>query len=400
VLAEACELEHALCCSYLYAAFSIKKDIHEGITWEQQQQTRLWASRLYHVAAQEMLHLSQAWNIMNAVGGAPYYGRPEFPQPAKHFPLNVPLSLRKFDVSTMERFLVYEKPESAHFEESSFSRLKLWPIEEEFKYETVGELYGEVASIIKNSNEDNLFIGENDLQADQKLIDFYDIIHVSDKETAIHGIDLITEQGEGTELDREDSHYGVYLDIHRQLKLSSFDPAVNVADNPFVISTPLGAFVNSNDSFAENGILRTRITYEPAIYCIDLFNDIYVIMLQALAHVFNSDKSFPEKKMLISKIAIELMITVIKPLGEGICRIPSGIQDLNAGPSFEISKHIDFPQNTLKAIIVFTERLEILHQRGLNLLEIAKTESSFSQIKSAVLNIGRLSKQLTHCETK
>jgi hypothetical protein len=36
LLCEATELEHGIACSYLYAAFSLKRDISEGgITWDE-----------------------------------------------------------------------------------------------------------------------------------------------------------------------------------------------------------------------------------------------------------------------------------------------------------------------------------------------------------------------------
>ena len=32
LLSEACELEHVLCCAYLFAGFSMKRSVEEGIT--------------------------------------------------------------------------------------------------------------------------------------------------------------------------------------------------------------------------------------------------------------------------------------------------------------------------------------------------------------------------------
>jgi hypothetical protein len=73
LLTEACELEHGLACSYLYAAFTLKQDLSEGgLDWRQLQRVRLWAAQLYFIAAQEMLHLAQVWNLQAAIGGAPY----------------------------------------------------------------------------------------------------------------------------------------------------------------------------------------------------------------------------------------------------------------------------------------------------------------------------------------
>src|SRR5260370_18258536 len=97
LLCEAAELEHGIACSYLYAAFPLKRDISEGgITWDEQQKIRRWAAQLYFIASQEMLHLALVWNVTTAIGGTPYYLRPNFPQNTKYYPLNVPIELEPF----------------------------------------------------------------------------------------------------------------------------------------------------------------------------------------------------------------------------------------------------------------------------------------------------------------
>jgi hypothetical protein len=91
LLSEACELEHGLACSYLFTAFTLKQDTSEGgITWEQLQKVRLWAAQIYFVASQEMLHLALVWNILAAIGGTPYYLRPNFPQELKYYSFGHP----------------------------------------------------------------------------------------------------------------------------------------------------------------------------------------------------------------------------------------------------------------------------------------------------------------------
>src|SRR5215471_8720878 len=97
LLCEAAELEHGIACSYLYAAFSLKRDISEGgMTWDEQQKVRRWAAQLYFIASQEMLHLALVWNLTTAIGGTPYYLRPNFPQNSKYYPINVPIVLEPF----------------------------------------------------------------------------------------------------------------------------------------------------------------------------------------------------------------------------------------------------------------------------------------------------------------
>jgi len=69
LLCEAAELEHGIACSYLYAGFSLKRAMSEGgMTWEEQQKVRRWASQIYFIASQEMLHLALVWNLTTAIG--------------------------------------------------------------------------------------------------------------------------------------------------------------------------------------------------------------------------------------------------------------------------------------------------------------------------------------------
>src|SRR5580704_2892775 len=102
LLGEAAELEHGIACSYLYAAFSLRRDTSEGgMTWQEQQTVRGWAAKIYFIASQEMLHLALVWNLTTAIGGTPYYLRPNFPQDANYYPLRAPLSLQPFGPSAL-----------------------------------------------------------------------------------------------------------------------------------------------------------------------------------------------------------------------------------------------------------------------------------------------------------
>ena len=56
LLTEAAELEHGIMCCYLFAAFSIKRDVEEGITEEQLGIVRRWRGTILQVAIQEMVH--------------------------------------------------------------------------------------------------------------------------------------------------------------------------------------------------------------------------------------------------------------------------------------------------------------------------------------------------------
>jgi ferritin-like protein len=79
LLGEACEIEHGLMCEYLYAPFSLKRTLGEGLTPEQLARVQAWEATLIDVIKQEMLHLALATNLLTAVGAAPHFERPNLP---------------------------------------------------------------------------------------------------------------------------------------------------------------------------------------------------------------------------------------------------------------------------------------------------------------------------------
>src|SRR6202795_2805668 len=46
LLGEACEIEHGLMCEYLYAQFSLKRTVEEGLTAEQLARVQAWEATL------------------------------------------------------------------------------------------------------------------------------------------------------------------------------------------------------------------------------------------------------------------------------------------------------------------------------------------------------------------
>lgn len=89
VLTEAAEIEHNLLCSYLYAAFSMKRGVEEGLT-----------------SAEEMAHLALVNNLLVFVGGSPHFNRPNFPVPPGYHPAGFTVRLTPFDADTLEHFLL------------------------------------------------------------------------------------------------------------------------------------------------------------------------------------------------------------------------------------------------------------------------------------------------------
>ena len=150
-LYEAAELEHGLLLQYLFAALSLKKRLDEGITGSQQELIRKWEGQILLVAREEMAHLGTVCNLLSAIGAAPRFSRPNFPQPAKdYYPFN--FTLTRFSDEALYRFIRAELPKGELPPEppaafTGIAPLALAPemlaaaIPEPLEYEYVGELY-------------------------------------------------------------------------------------------------------------------------------------------------------------------------------------------------------------------------------------------------------------------
>src|ERR1700686_22968 len=111
LLGEACELEHGMLCEYLYAQFSLKRSVEEGITAEQLARIQAWELTLIDVIKQEMLHLALATNILSAVGAAPHFERPNFPTLSPWYAPDVHIPLVPFGERALRHFMFHERAE-------------------------------------------------------------------------------------------------------------------------------------------------------------------------------------------------------------------------------------------------------------------------------------------------
>ncbi len=111
LLTEAAELEHGIMCCYLFSAFSIKKEVSEGVTEEQLAVMDRWRRAIMQVATEEMTHMALACNLLTAVGGKPHTRRPNLPSSPRAYPPTFRLGLLPFSRETLESFIFLERPE-------------------------------------------------------------------------------------------------------------------------------------------------------------------------------------------------------------------------------------------------------------------------------------------------
>src|SRR4029077_8260393 len=184
MLCEAAELEHGIMCQYLYAAFSLKQSGAEGLSQAEADAVGRWRKHIFHIAAQEMLHLSLVQNLLSAIGAASHVSRPTFPQPASHYPAGVHLALLPFGEEALRHFMFLERPEgmdiAAPAGRAAFAKAvpamprvqvgEIVPRGQDFA--TVGHLYRSieagVAHLADKLGEETLFIGPPRAQATQQ----------------------------------------------------------------------------------------------------------------------------------------------------------------------------------------------------------------------------------------
>jgi len=111
LLGQACEIEHGLMCEYLYAQFSLKRGVEEGLAPGQLVRAQAWETALINVIKQEMLHLALSTNILTAIGAAPHFERPNFPILSRWYPPGVQIALVPFGERALRHFLFLERPE-------------------------------------------------------------------------------------------------------------------------------------------------------------------------------------------------------------------------------------------------------------------------------------------------
>lgn len=352
LLCEAAELEHGIACSYLYAGFSLKRDLSEGgMTWEQQQLVRRWAAQIYFVASQEMLHLALVWNLTTAIGGTPYYLRPNFPQNAKYYPFKVPIELEPFGVRALTRFVKYEHPEETPPDDDLKALLaRAGEDDEEFNFGTIGELYRKIEAGFRDLPEKELFIGVPTQQMTPEVVHFPDLVAVVDRASAVKAIEEITEQGEGRKGHRENSHYMAFKTMLHQLveaKSGEFAPARPAMSNPAAATVP-GYAANPHPI---GDPLASRVA--------GLFDSAYSLMLRMLAWSFEFDSVGAEAQLKkFCSVAIDFMPRVLLPLGEGLMLMPAGEKypGKTAGPGFGLTRHVMLPPHATNAQRLCRER--------------------------------------------
>ena len=385
LLTEAAELEHSICCMYLFAALSLKRDTSEGVTPEELIRVGDWEQTLLLIARQEMEHLGLVCNLLSALGAAPHFDKPDFPQPAKYYPIR--LTLEPFNEATVKRFLCIERPDTItpqdafcceeSVTEGCKTALEAFPGPVPFR--TVGELYEIIRGGFENLKMDDrdLFIGPSTAQVGGMALQYlypksiafipgvFDVymFPITDRASAVKAVNLIIEQGEGANpvapvapsANSSPSHYERFLQMlsdyqtlaaEAEKQGRTFQPARRVVSNPYLyahLDTPEGSPITAPDTRA----------------VLSLFNSAYETMLLLLIRFFAHTDETPQEIDGLLYTFYPLMTMAIRPLAEILTQMPAASNDStwNAGPSFETNNTLHLLPHKRSAWLLLHDKL-------------------------------------------
>jgi CDGSH-type Zn-finger protein len=324
----ALELEHATIPPYLCALYSIKPG-----------HNREAVENLASVFIEEMLHMTLAANLLNAVGGAPVIDAPGFiptyPTALPHCDDSFVVSLEPFSPSAVATFMKIERPQAPATPSTTG------------RYRTIGEFYLAIEEGVKAlcaaHGERAVFTGDPTRQVTAEMLPYRGsgcIIPVYDLESALSALDEIEEQGEGLKHDvvwdgdrdmfhperNEVAHYFRFVEIANGRAFQRGDtpqtgPSGNEFGTDWTAVHPMRSNPRSQD-YPEDSPVRVKM---------HAFNRLYSDILRALHRAFNG-----EPQRLFGTLA------AMSELGERakeLMQMPSGDGTTMAGPSFEYVPH-------------------------------------------------------------
>lgn len=282
-LQSAIELEHSTIPPYLTALYSIAPGKNAVVT-----------GIIRSIVVQEMLHMTIAANVLNAIGGAPAINTPGFiPKYPGPLPMMVDddlqVGLEKLSAQLVEKtFMRIEEPENPrHFPSAALAAAQKFP--------TIGSFYDAIIAKIKElAKQKNIFTGDAKRQVvDNDWFPPDQLFAVTDVGTAVRALTVIKEQGEGTATDPleaggEPAHYYAFEEIIRGRRLVK-DPkapegySFSGAPVPFDPSAVIDIVSNSKAEMYKPGSLARS--------GVDQANATYSNLLNALHDTFNGSPS-------------------------------------------------------------------------------------------------------------
>lgn len=325
-LQTAIELEHATIPPYLTANFTLFETGNDQIS-----------EIIGSILGEEMLHLSIACNVLNAIGGNPVLNKPGFiPRYPGPLPGGVETGLiipiAKFSKELVhDVFMTIEEPEHPINIESLTAEAGV----------TIGMFYTQIKKLIISLENKAKKKGKTIFTGNKKeqmtFASFYPaelLFPIVDENSALNAIDIIVDQGEGTTTDpfvdansdgghEEPAHYYRFEEVYRGLTLQKKKGGAYTFGKPEI---PF------DDSKVPNMWPNPKMTDYPentqAYVNSRLFNANYTALLNSLHLTFNGK---PEQINTAMGIMFSLRLYALKLLAIPHPNHPGYV----CGPSFE-----------------------------------------------------------------
>jgi len=335
-LRTAMQIEHATIPPYLLALYSI----HPGTNVDAVQVIRV-------VVVEEMLHLTLAANILNAVGGNPDLTAPDF---VPLYPACLPdgetdfqVDLQPFSQDAINTFLKIERPRKAPTPEKKLiarprnrRSLAADPEDPDMHYYSIGEFYQEITKglmFLDGEMGSKLFpVDRRNRQVGSQY--YYSgggkLTEVTDIDSALRAVDLIIEQCEGFDRGIYNQEGELAHDYRfEQLQLERY---YKPEDKP---GYPTGEQLLVDFAAVYPMKKNPRLTdYEesPELYAAAFrANESYADFLALLTRAYNGEPS-----LLITE-AVPRMFALRNQITQLLHNPVPGLQGFNAGPTFEMA---------------------------------------------------------------
>lgn len=318
----AVELEHATLPPYLCALYSLDPERNPDAV-----------EAVAGVFIEEMLHLTLAANLLNAVGGRPRLDSPRMlpPHPRRlpHGDPSLELSLLPFGTEALDMFLRLEQPAPPGA-----------PAEGD-GYETIGQFYDAIEDGLRHLcdrlGEREVFRGDpaRQVHAGHFRHTAGRMIAVNDLASALAALEEIVEEGEGTSHgavwdgdpdvhhpDRDEvAHYYRFQELKAGRRYRRGDTPRSGPTGETVTRDPLGVLpMRPNPRLADHAPGSAIRTAQ------EEFNDTYCLLLHLLEQAFNGSPR-------LLAVATATMYR-LKAQAQALMRMPDG-DGTTAGPTFE-----------------------------------------------------------------
>ncbi|HEY1425559.1 MAG TPA: ferritin-like protein [Caulobacteraceae bacterium] len=218
-LQQAIQLEHATIPPYLYALYSLDEAKNPQI-----------AALIASVVMQEMLHMTLASNVLNAIGGSPAIDGaafvPVYPRPLPGgVESDLVVGLRPFSMQQLDTFITIEEPEDP----LNF-RVEALALAQAQQQLTIGQFYTAISHAIGQLGP-GIFVAPPRNQVGPDLMP--GSVQVIDVPSAQRAIQTIIDQGEGTSASPDaGAGGGGHAHYYRFMEIKKGRLLVKVGDGP------------------------------------------------------------------------------------------------------------------------------------------------------------------------